>query len=131
MDKVAVVGFLNHAVCFPNFVVTIVGAPGKYRAKAPFPGIALSGILSVANEEGLLRCPKFWKDTNNTTLDISRDEFAFAFSQGQVVIGTMEELICEIQKQQIKKTLPQDTLNELNLIIEKLKKNPVSSCYVA
>lgn len=129
MDKVEIVGFLNKDVYFPTFVITVVDIQGKYHAKVPFPGKALVIIPGAEKEDDLLRCPNFWKDTSSRQLDIPRDEFAFAFSRQQVAIGTTEELIREIQKQQIKKSISQDTRNKLDWVIQELKKNPVSSCY--
>lgn len=129
MSKYPIVGFLNHGILFPNFVITIVDMQGAYGARAAAPGMELSNIPGVVNEEGLLRCPKFWKDAGGKQLDISRDEFAFAFSKEQVVIGTGEELVHEIQKQYAAKALPLDILGELEWIINELKKNPVLSCY--
>lgn len=131
MSKYPIVGFLNRGVLFPNFVATIVDMQGSYGAKAGAPGAELTNIPGVVNEEGLLRCPKFWKDTSDRQLDISRDEFAFAFSSEQFVIGTAEELIHEIQKQYVAKVLPSEILCELEWIIQELKKNPALSCYFA
>ncbi len=128
MDKVAVVGFINRIKCFPTFLITVVLVDGKYYSRWPMPGDELILILDVQKEEDL-EDPNYWKDTSSRLLDLTRDEFAFAYSRELVIIGTAEELIREMQKQWEIKVLPQEALDELGLIISELKNSPKSQHY--
>jgi hypothetical protein len=128
MDKVAIIGFVNRIKRFPTFLITVVLVDGKYYSRWPMPGDELILILDVQKEEDLAD-HNYWKDTSSRLLDLERDEFVFAFSQEQVIIGTAEELIREMQKQLEIKVLPQDVLDELDLTISELKNSRKSQHY--
>jgi len=128
-SKVKVVGFLNQLGYFPMGVIAIVEMREQYYFKPPSSSELMTPINGAKNEEDLLRCPNFWKDTGDRYLDISRNEVAFAFSREYVFIGTLEEVFKEIQKQHTERVLPSNVLRGVDSLVEELKKEPASSCY--
>lgn len=129
MDKVAIIGFVDHMKCFPSGLVTIVFVDGKYYSKWPMPGSELVPILDVQKEEDLVN-PNYWKDTSGRLLDISRDEFAFAFSKEQIIIGTITEIIETVQKERAGEIFPKEMLDKLDLTIKETYEDPAIRCHL-
>lgn len=136
MNKVEVIGFVNRMRCAPVGLVAVVKMPDGYYARWPHPNSTENflKILDVNTEEGLAQffseSDNAWADNTGRTLDIERNEFAYAFSMDEIFIGTIAEMICEVRRRLQIKELPQQTLEGLKDVLREFQEDPVLCCYL-
>lgn len=136
MSKALIVGFVNRMRCLPVGLMAVVRMPDGFYARWPHPNPMENflKILDVNTEEELQKFfsenDNAWADNTGKTLDIERNEFAYAFSMDEIFIGTIEEMICEVRRRLQIKGLHQQTLKGLNDALREIQEDPVLCCYL-